>query len=112
MLDQRIHLAFLVKVDLGSLQTREDSMKVEEIKSVMGVIDSFQCKCIELLSMKFIWEIQNFIKCLKFKNNYRYLGIGSEKELELALNNYDSWKGHCEEKMRIISISKLFFYNH
>ena len=73
------------------------------------MIDRFQNRCIELLSKKA--KIKNFISCLKFKNNYEYLGIGSEKELELALNDYYSWKRHredlLEEQMRIFSDSTV-----
>jgi len=63
-------------------------------------IDEFQRSCISFLSEKD--EVQNYISCLIFKNNYRYLGIGSEKELEFALNNYFSWIHQCKQQMRII----------
>ena len=61
-------------------------------------VDKFQLECIQLLS-EFSY---NYMKILKSNQNYRFIGIGSEQELDFALRNYHKWQDECEKQGRII----------
>ena len=43
---------------------------------------------------------------MKFRDNYRHLGIGSQSELAFALNNYYRWSEQCVKQMRIFQNRK------